>query len=189
MPKVDLTTAYGPVQLYYELQRRGKPASNSSAPGIARPASSDALASDLASRSVNELDELDYEGRRCVRCFPASLICSLCSRTVSVEDGAAEQDLAIDSTDFSEAVSPLTTQAPADGLSSTACPEEELEDGLPEEKEDILGSLGLQARNDCDKILFICGLAARGRTEFFQHLVAHMSNLEGEDGEPLFTCW
>lgn len=42
----------------------------------------------------------------------------------------------------------------------------------------------------CTNVLFICGMSARGRTEFFQPIVSHLSALTAsppDPGPPLLT--
>lgn len=40
----------------------------------------------------------------------------------------------------------------------------------------------------CANVLFLCGMSARGRTEFFHPIVAHLASLRGASGRPLLTC-
>jgi hypothetical protein len=35
----------------------------------------------------------------------------------------------------------------------------------------------------CSNVMFICGMSARGRTEFYQPIVEHLSSI-AEDGNP-----
>ena len=39
----------------------------------------------------------------------------------------------------------------------------------------------------CSNIMFICGMSARGRTEFYQPIVEHLCSTLDETGRPLLT--
>ena len=56
----------------------------------------------------------------------------------------------------------------------------------------ILGVRGLEAVDPsvCTNVLFICGMSARGRTEFFHQIVSHLTSLTAvplQPGPPLLT--
>lgn len=51
-----------------------------------------------------------------------------------------------------------------------------------------MGPCGSSAGDQpCRNVLFICGMSARGRTEFFQPIMQHLCSLSGPDGRPLLT--
>ncbi|CAL8466172.1 g5708 [Coccomyxa elongata] len=64
---------------------------------------------------------------------------------------------------------------------------------MPHEDTTEASSRGLETvdASVCANVLFICGMSARGRTEFFHPIVTHMASLTADPsqpGPPLLTC-